>query len=556
MNSTPKTNIQEPTKFKKIKVINWKPDFKTRKICPKCKNIIKRDEFKFVSKCSNCGAVYDFFNPTPFQAIVLREKARFVLVAGGYGSGKTTVDAKKIQQHVLSIPGAHVACFSQMKDQLIEAFKNETLSKFFLDEWILIQNQYFWQLKNGSKISFFASDDEGKIRSYNFSMALIMEASKPGLKPIYEQLKARLRHPKAVIYKTDEDGNIMTTIGEWGEIEPIIEKDFSQVLVETNPTDAWPKSDMLFKSSVVYYTENIRGVQSYKEVCRPHEGIGANALVSIMSATIDNPSLTRAYKEGLISGKQQWQIDSIMYGDFSDKNRLIFGELIKHKVEPFAIPYHWPRYVMADPGIKDKFAILWVAIDPKNKIAYIYDEFYKSNQVLRQVVEAINTQEARTNTIPSNVEVRLIDNKSGSRQHALNEFSTVRGLFEEFGLEFDLAKKSSDKKADIIALQSLIDTGQIKYFSSCTNLDWELNRYTWQMSKDGTEFEEKPPTKDDHLIDCLRYFGMEVPLNFNDIRFTTSDYLYANSNNNTHINSIFNVKNKNKKQNKAIIYTK
>ncbi len=497
-----------------------------------------------------------FFSSYPFSRNGFKRACKVCLVAGGFGSGKTTVDAKKIQQHVLSIPGAHVACFAQTVDQLLVAFKEDTLSKFFLDEWFVDKLKHSWVFTNGSKITFFPSHNEEVIRSHSYTMALIMEASAPHLQPVYEQIKKRLRHPKAVIYKRDKRGDIMTGIGKWGEIEPIIEKDFSQILVETNPTSNWPKTVMLEKSSTVYYTEQVKGITNYKEICEPYEGSSGHHLTSILSATIDNPSATSDYKETIIAGKEQWEIDMILYGDFSDANRLIFGELVKHKVEPFVIPHHWPRYVMADPGIKDKFAILWVAIDPKNKIAYVYDEFYKDNQVLRQVVEAINRKEYNTNTTADNIEKRLIDNKAGARQHSVEEFSTVQGLFEEFGLDFDLAKKSGNKKADIIALQSLIDTGQLKYFSSCVNFNWELSKYVWQVSKIDNKFEEKVPTTNDHLIDCLRYFAMEVPQDFNEIRFTTADFFNVNDYKPQHINSIFDLKNTNKKRNKPIIFIK
>lgn len=53
--------------------------------------------------------------------------------------------------------------------------------------------------------------------------------------------------------------------------------------------------------------------------------------------------------------------------------------------------------------------------------------------------------------------------------------------------------------------------GDIKVFSSLVNFRWELAQYAWGISKDESSFEEKVPTKFDHLIDCLRYLIMEWP---------------------------------------------
>lgn len=56
-----------------------------------------------------------------------------------------------------------------------------------------------------------------------------------------------------------------------------------------------------------------------------------------------------------------------------------------HCIRPFAIPAHWPRWVLIDPGWTNPMSILWAAVDvdtPANDFGFhpvhIYREFYKA----------------------------------------------------------------------------------------------------------------------------------------------------------------------------------
>ncbi len=521
-----KSNLK--SELKEIVIENFNPASLIKKECQGCGTIVKKPENKFVASCHVCDAVTEFFAPTPFQEVLIGLENRIILAGGGFGSGKSVADGKKIQQHVLSIPNATVACLSQTEEQLHKNFKAKCLEPFFLDDWFIPGEKKVnsWKLKNGSTIEFKVSNDAQKLRSASYTMSVIIEASKEQLFAVYNQLLTRLRDPNAVIAKTDANGNPIFEEDEEGNKRQVVEKEFSQLIIETNPTELWPKTEVLLKSKTIYHTSNVRGIPGVYQKSEP----SGQDIVSVISATPDNPMVTKQYINSLKIGKPQWVINRDVYGDFSDKSRLIFGDLLNNIVEPFPIPHNWPRLMSSDPGIKDKFGVLWGAIDPVHRVLYLFDEFYEDSVLLNEVSNAIRVQEGKTGTSDGNMLVRLIDNKAGARQMGSAEFVTVQSLFEEFGLFFDLAKKSGDKKADILAAQTLFATGAVKVFSSCVNLIKEISSYAWLISKDETQFEEKVPTKLDHLIDCLRYLILFLGLNLRAVDLGEfQQKIYANS---------------------------
>ncbi len=515
--------------FKKLKIINYNPIEKTKIKCSMCDNIIVKNGDMFVEKCHGCGAVQNFFSPTPYQELIMNTNNRVLLVAGGFGSGKTTADAKRIQQHVLSKPNMVVGCFAQTENQLMKEFKVKVLEKFFLKEWFIKQNKDHWVLKNGSTIDFYASDDPQKLRSASFTLILMVEASKDALYGLYYQLKTRLRHPNAITYKQDADGNYVfedyynKKIGR-SQKRKVVEKDISQMIIESNPTDLWPKTHLLHKSKEIVYTESVRGIPDVKN----NVTVGEEDIVTLISATTDNPTLSPQFIESVMADKEQWQINRDIFGDFSDSNRLIFGDILKNEVEPFSIPANWPRIMGADPGIKDPFAMLWIAIDPITRDIYFFDEYYKTGQTMLDVTQAIREIEKSNNTHQGNLIKRLIDPGAGARQHDARKFTSIQSILDEYGFKFELAKKSHDKKAEIVGIQALAKQNKIKFFNTLTNFKSELVKYAWLMSKDDTGFEEKVPTKNDHTIDTARYILTDLPQDLSTLKlngFEQSGYL-------------------------------
>ncbi len=495
------------TKFCKLDINNFYPQVREKALCPKCNNIIKKRDDKFVSRCTYCGLVYCFFSPTPIQNLILNDNSRFLVLVGGFGSGKSVIDALKIQKHMLvDCPGASVAVSAQVKTQLHENFKSSILEKFFLDEWFVIKNNEVWKLTNGSKIIFLASDDQQKLRSAEYTKVVLIEASVPKFKPIADQLATRLRHPKVITYAKDSFGNTLFKKDKFGSARAVIEKDDSQLILESNPVRGFLRDDYILKSHRIVYTTHTKGVSELKELSIP----GKRSISTYIYATIDNPMITEDYIKETFANKPQHYIDRNMYADFSDSNSLILGDILKHKIEPFSIPPFWPRFCFMDPGIADPFAISWIAMDPKTRILYLYDTYYKINKTPIEVINDIAKIEKRNGTNRHNLIDRTVDPAARKRAASLREKNiSLIDIFKQLGMDLIPGVKSGNKMDDVLLLRGMIKIGWLKWFSNLTDAQKEFSGYTWPTGKDETELEQKLPTRGDHIIDTIRQCALK-----------------------------------------------
>ena len=173
--------------------------YKTYK-CPLCGGEVKVHESVFYGRCDTCLATLIDYKPAPHQVNFHKSKAKFRLNIGGYGSGKTTMDAAEIAIHAFSVQNGRTLITAQSLQQVKEAVLPE-LEKF-LPPWFISKQTKTplpkYTLTNGHEIIVYASDDEEKIRSLNLTAFWIIEAS--GVKyEIFTQLQTRLRNRAAVV---------------------------------------------------------------------------------------------------------------------------------------------------------------------------------------------------------------------------------------------------------------------------------------------------------------------------------------------------------------------
>lgn len=174
--------------------------------CPLCGGEIKVHESVFYGRCDTCLATLIDYKPCAHQVNFHKSKAKFRLNIGGYGTGKTTMDAAEIASHVLNVPNGRTLITAQTLQQIREAVLPE-LEKF-LPPWFFAKNPTKtplpkYTMTNGHEIIVYASNDEEKIRSLNLTAFWIVEASGVDYK-IFTQLQTRLRNKAAVV--KDKEG--------------------------------------------------------------------------------------------------------------------------------------------------------------------------------------------------------------------------------------------------------------------------------------------------------------------------------------------------------------
>jgi len=123
------------TAFYKLTVLDNYIHIKRDEItCPRCKQErIKQPNKGFVGKCGKCGNYHNFLVLLPHQKLIYELSNYALFNLGGVGSGKSTVNAKKVVDHMLNTPGGHYVCIEQQEAQLTKISRPEFMKQIHKD---------------------------------------------------------------------------------------------------------------------------------------------------------------------------------------------------------------------------------------------------------------------------------------------------------------------------------------------------------------------------------------------------------------------------------------
>jgi hypothetical protein len=155
------------------------------------------------------------------------------------------------------------------------------------------------------------------------------------------------------------------------------------------------------------------------------------------------------------------------------------------KVDPFAIPDHWPRVYSLDVGW-NWTAVLWCAYDLDNLIKYLYGEYYAGEALPAVHADAIK---ARGEWIPG-----LIDPSANNRN--IRDGERLMEDYIKAGL--NLTKADNAVNAGLVKCWRDLSIGRTKVFSTLQNFFAEYRLY--RRDEHG-----KIVKKKDHLMDDMRY---------------------------------------------------
>ena len=100
-------------------------------------------------------------------------------------------------------------------------------------------------------------------------------------------------------------------------------------------------------------------------------------LSSYIIPTKANVYLPPNFEEEQSSGKPNWWRERYFRGSFEYATGLVYPDFPKENiVQPFNIPVHWKRIIAMDFGVRDQTFFIFLAIDPDNRIGYVYDTMY------------------------------------------------------------------------------------------------------------------------------------------------------------------------------------
>lgn len=477
--------------------------------CPRCGKPLKPaiaidgGESKSWLECSSplCNTFVNTYFPQEHQRSVHEDNHRFIGNFGGYGTGKTTTSREEFYKHILLTPfgntliGANVA--SQYEQTLKRDIEND-LPVAFVKTYSQ-QKQYF-ELYNSHRVIYRPFDDPGKLRSYNLSMFIILEASE--VKPeSFTQLKTRLRNMAASTPELDESDNIVYTY-ENGIAIPKVKQNWCKGIIESNPDSGWIRSEVLNVSDEVFKHGTVFDYFESDEDTK-------DPLISSHVASSDvNVFLPKDFKEQTCKNKPAWWVNRYFYGSFLYAEGMVYPSSQKYVCEDFPIPRHWKRIVAADYGLKDNFVYLFGAISPEDNLLFIYKEVVVNNKNLEELAKMF-FKNAEDVPIGGWVCPPILDPKSAPKRDY--DKVSLADKFLEFGIAFKPGQISKD--ARIFATNTYFESGKVRMFRhACPVLIRELREYKFKAAPNAEQgFLDKPEDKNDHCISCLEWIVMELP---------------------------------------------
>ena len=461
-----------------------KDNFRVYK-CPLCGGTIKVHDSVFYGRCDSCLATLIDYRPAPHQVKFHESKAKFKLNIGGYGSGKTTMGAAEITNHALEVANGRTLITAQSLQQVKEAVIPE-LEKF-LPPWFISKQTKTplpkYTLTNGHEIVVYASNDEEKLRSLNLTAFWIIEASGVDYK-IFTQLTARLRNRAAII--KDRTGKE-------------VEHKFLGI-VESNPEEGWIRDEFLLRSDRIFASKSV-DTSSYEmlKVAKPEKSYH-----SFLSATPDNTYLHDSFIPDMCAGKSEKWIRKYIYCHLEVKEGAVYPDFQSSLVDPFEIPDNWLRIFGFDKGWTDETCLCCGALDTKNGICYIYDEYYVSQKPITYHARRIREKIMGVNMYKPIIADPSVRNKNDRDGVSYRDyFYNVSGIWLEEGNNAILD--------GIERVRDFMYQGKLKIFTSCTNLKQEAQNYVWRHDKD-----DVPVDKNNHLMDAMRYMVMALPYDIRD----------------------------------------
>lgn len=485
------------------------------KRCPRCgSKFVPTKAFnggpsEFWKECSNpaCNTFLNTYVPQAHQYAFHKDNHTFVGNFGGYGSGKTLTSREEIYKHIFltnngtTLIGANVA--SQYEQTIKREIEADIPAAFV--KGVNTQKSYM-DLINGHRVMYRPYDDPDKLRSYNLTSFLIVEASEVRQQS-FVQLKTRLRNLAATMPLRDSEGNIVYKKAKNGVDIPVISHNWQKGIIESNPDAGWIKNDVLLVSDKIYKHGEIHDNYDVDP------DISDPAISTHVTSTSANEFLPDNFIANNMKNKPKWWVNRYIFGSFLYAEGKVYPESANCVIEGFEIPKHWRRIVAFDYGLSDDAVFIAGAVDMEKGILYIYDENRSSDNNVETLAKIFHEF---TEDIPVGGWIcpPIIDPKSGPKRDY--DKRSLADHFLDYGISFIPGFVNVD--ARVFRLNTYFESGKLKIFRKCKDLIRELNEYKFKADESlESGYTGKPVDKNNHGINALEWITMELPANPGDL---------------------------------------
>ena len=229
----------------------------------------------------------------------------------------------------------------------------------------------------------------------------------------------------------------------------------------------------------------------------------------IPATLFDNPYLAEdgMYEANLLSLPEH-QRRQLLEGDWSVNEGAAFTEFSAklHVVEPFDIPYSWPRFRACDYGYGSHSGVVWFAVAPSGQLI-VYRELYVSKVTASDLADMILDLE-----VDEKISYGVLDSSlwhsRGDRGPSLAEQMISKGCRWR---PSDRSRGSRIAGKNELHRRLKVDefTGEpgILFFETCRNIIAQLP----SIPLDKNNPEDIDTNSEDHLYDAIRYGIMTRP---------------------------------------------
>lgn len=446
--------------------------------------------------CSNsaCNTFVDTYKPMEHQTGVHTDNHRYIGNFGSYGTGKSKTSGKEIEKHIFLTPKANILLGANVTSQYEQTILRDFEASFPLAfmERRSVQKSYI-DFINGARLMMRPFDDPDKLRSNNYSLVIILEASETKAET-YHQLKTRLRNTAASITYVDEDGKPTTY-------------DWRKMLVESNPDSGWIRTDVLLTSSEIKQYGVYAKDQYYQE---PEEIDPATS--SHIASTDANYYLPVDYIETNAKNKPLWWVKRYLQGSFQFAEGLIYPNALgcvvptpPEDLQP-AIIKGFKVLAAHDYGLLDTATFLFAGVDMQRGKLVIYKEVGTNETSIGNLAELYKTS-AEHVELGQWYGTPLIDPKSNKRD--FNKKDLV-SHYAEYGVHFKPGYVRVEPR--IWRLNDYIEQGRLEIWDCCKELINEFKDYKFKpKSLNDKTSDNVPIDKDNHYINPIEWICMELP---------------------------------------------